>query len=72
MSPFVVVMSDHKHPRYYVARRMIGKDSFAVICTSPSEFNARQIAVAMSETENARKAQEERNVVSIKPARKRA
>lgn len=65
MSPFVVVMSDHKHPKYFVARRMIGKDSFAVICTSPNEYNARQIATAMSATEQARVA-EQRNVVSIK------
>jgi GGDEF domain-containing protein len=72
MSPFVVVMSDHKHPKYFVARRMIGKDSFAIICTSPSEFNARQIATAMSATEKARAEEEQRNIVTLKQNRKRA
>lgn len=69
MTPFIVVMSDHKRPRYYVARRMVGHASYAIICTSQTDHNARQIATAMSATEEAR-VQDERNVVAIK--RKRA
>lgn len=65
MSPFVVVMSDHKHPKYFVARKMIGNASYAVICTAHNEYNARQIATAMSATEQARVA-EERTVVTLK------
>lgn len=69
MTPFVVVMSDHKRPRYYVARKMIGQASYAIICTSQTEFNARQIANAMSATEDAR-VQSDRSIVPLK--RKRA
>jgi len=69
MSAFVVVMSDHKHPKYFVARKMIGHESYAVVCTSTNEYNARQIATAMNATDEARHA-EERTVVALK--RKRA
>lgn len=68
MGQFVVVMSDHKRPRYYVARKMIGKQSYAVIATAQNEYNARSVTEAM----NAQAAISiERNVVPIK-TRKRA
>lgn len=67
MSSYIVVMSDHKRPKYYVARKMIGHASYAIICTTLSDFNAHQIAMAMSE---ARK--DERNIVPIKQSRKHA
>lgn len=70
MSPYVVVMSDHKHPRYHVARKMIGSDSFIIISTSQSEHYARSIATAMSAAEQA-KIEAERKVVPLK-TRKRA
>lgn len=69
MSRYVVVMSDHKHPKYFVARKMIGKDSYAVICTTFNEYNARQIATAMSNVQEVRDAVD-RKVVTLK--RKRA
>lgn len=71
MTPFVVVMSDHKRPKYFVARRMIGDASYAVICTTNTDFMARTIATSLSATEEARM-QDERNIVPIKPSRKRA
>jgi hypothetical protein len=71
MSPFVVVMSDHKHPRYHVARKMIGSDSYIVISTSMSEYYARAIATAMSAAE-LEKINAERKIVPIKQVRKRA
>ena len=76
MSPFVVVMSDHKHPRYHVARKMIGKDSYSIISTSFCEHYAREIATAMSATHQAReelaRSERELNILPIKPVRKRA
>lgn len=69
MTPFIVVMSDNKRPKYFVARKMVGAASYAVICTAQTEYNARQIATAMSATEEARE-HDERTVVSLK--RKRA
>lgn len=71
MSPFVVVMSDHKHPRYHVARKMIGSDSFIIISTSQSEHYARSIATAMSAAE-IEKINAERKIVPLKQTRKRA
>ena len=67
MTPYIVIMSDHKRPRYYVGRKMIGAGNYAVICTALSEYNARAIADAMS----AATLIEERKVVPIK-TRKRA
>jgi hypothetical protein len=71
MSAFVVVMSDHKHPRYHVARKMIGSDSYIVISTSMSEYYARSIATAMSAAE-IEKLNAGRKIVPIKQVRKRA
>lgn len=48
MSAYVVVMSDHKHPKWFVARKMIGNASYAVICVTRNETQARQIADAMT------------------------
>lgn len=67
MTAYIVIMSDHKRPRYYVGRKMIGTGSYAVICTALTEYNARAIADAMS----AAAPVEERKVVAIK-SRKRA
>ena len=47
MVKYIVVMSDHKHPKYYVARKMIGQNNYAVVCTTHSQFYAELIAGAM-------------------------
>lgn len=68
MVKYIVVMSDHKHPKYYVARKMIGQNNYAVVCTARSQFDAERIASAMNGFDDEPKV--EQRVITLK--RKRA